>query len=34
VLKPFDQLQPPSISVAQLGDDAQVVNLLNEAGLL
>jgi iron(III) transport system substrate-binding protein len=34
VLKPFDQLQPPSISVAQLGDDAQVVDLLNEAGLL
>jgi iron(III) transport system substrate-binding protein len=34
VLKPLDQLQPPAISVAQLGDDAQVVNLLNEAGLL
>ncbi len=34
VLKPFDQLQPPAISVAQLGDDAQVVDLLNEAGLL
>ncbi len=34
VLKPFDELQPPAISVAQLGDDAQVVDLLNEAGLL
>jgi iron(III) transport system substrate-binding protein len=34
VLKPFDQLQPPAITVAQLGDDAQVVDLLNEAGLL
>jgi iron(III) transport system substrate-binding protein len=34
VLKPFDQLQPPAISVAQLGDDGQVVDLLNEAGLL
>ena len=34
VLKPFDQLQPPAISVAQLGDDSQVVNLLTEAGLL
>jgi iron(III) transport system substrate-binding protein len=34
VLKPFDQLQPPPISLAQLGDDSQVVDLLNEAGLL
>jgi iron(III) transport system substrate-binding protein len=34
VLKPFDELQPPAIGVAQLGDDAQVVDLLNEAGLL
>jgi iron(III) transport system substrate-binding protein len=34
VLKPFDELQPPAITVAQLGDDAQVVDLLNEAGLL
>ncbi len=34
VLKPFDQLQPPAISVAQLGDDSQVVDLLTEAGLL
>ncbi len=34
VLKPFDQLQPPAITVAQLGDDSQVVDLLNEAGLL
>jgi iron(III) transport system substrate-binding protein len=34
VLKPFDQLQPPAITIAQLGDDSQVVDLLNEAGLL
>ena len=34
VLKPFDELQPPPITVAQLGDDGQVVDLLNEAGLL
>jgi iron(III) transport system substrate-binding protein len=34
ILKPFDELQPPDVSVAQLGDDAQVVNLLTEAGLL
>jgi iron(III) transport system substrate-binding protein len=34
LLKPFDQLQPPAVGVAQLGDDGQVVNLLNEAGLL
>lgn len=34
VLKPFNELQPPAISVAQLGDDAPVVNLLHEAGLL
>jgi iron(III) transport system substrate-binding protein len=34
VLKPFAQLQPPAIGVAQLGDDGQVVDLLNEAGLL
>jgi iron(III) transport system substrate-binding protein len=34
VLKPMDELQPPSITVAQLGDDAPVVDLLREAGLL
>ncbi len=34
VLKPFDQLQPPPITVAQLGDDAPVLDLLREAGLL
>jgi iron(III) transport system substrate-binding protein len=34
VLKPFDELQPPAVSLAQLGDDGQVVDLLNEAGLL
>ncbi|GAN79527.1 iron ABC transporter substrate-binding protein [Acidocella aminolytica] len=34
VLKPFNELQPPAISVSQLGDDASVVTLLHEAGLL
>ena len=34
VLKPFDQLQPPPITVTQLGDDAPVLDLLREAGLL
>jgi iron(III) transport system substrate-binding protein len=34
VLKPFKQLQPPSVSVAQLGDDSQVLGLLHQAGLL
>jgi len=34
VLKPFNELQPPSITVAQLGEDTPVVDLLQEAGLL
>jgi iron(III) transport system substrate-binding protein len=34
VLKPFDELQSPDVSVAQLGDDSRVVDLLIEAGLL
>ena len=34
ILKPFDELQPPDVSVAKLGDDSKVVNLLTEAGLL
>ncbi|MBW4022770.1 MAG: iron ABC transporter substrate-binding protein [Proteobacteria bacterium] len=33
-LKPFDELQPPPIGVARLGDDSGVVDLLTEAGLL
>lgn len=34
VLKPFDQLQPPAISIPQLGDDSVAGQLLREAGLL
>jgi iron(III) transport system substrate-binding protein len=34
LLKPFDQLQPPDISVLQLGDDQQAARLLREAGLI
>jgi iron(III) transport system substrate-binding protein len=34
ILKPFDQLSPPSISFTQLGDDSQAGKLLREAGLL
>jgi iron(III) transport system substrate-binding protein len=34
VLKPFDQLQPPAISISKLGDDAGAADLLRQAGLL
>ncbi len=34
VLKPFDTLRPPPISVTQLGDDQQSAQLLRQAGLL
>jgi iron(III) transport system substrate-binding protein len=34
LLKPFDQLQPPSISMAQLGDDQEAAQLLRQAGLI
>lgn len=34
LLKPFDQLQPPDISMLQLGDDQQAARLLREAGLI
>ncbi len=33
-LKPFDQLQPPPLTVAQLGDDREAAQLLRRAGLL
>ena len=33
-LKPFDQLQPPKLSIAQLGDDRDAARLLREAGLI
>lgn len=34
MLKPFDELQPPSLTLEQLGDDSQAAKLLREAGLL
>jgi iron(III) transport system substrate-binding protein len=34
LLKPFDQLQPPNISMLQLGDDQQAAKLLRQAGLI
>jgi iron(III) transport system substrate-binding protein len=34
LLKPFDQLQPPNITVQQLGDDRMAAQLLRQAGLL
>lgn len=33
-LKPLDQLQPPAISLSELGDDADAADLLRQAGLL
>ena len=34
LLKPFDQLQPPQISMTQLGDDQEAAQLLRQAGLI
>lgn len=34
ILKPFNELQPPALTVEQLGDDSQAAKLLREAGLL
>ncbi len=34
LLKPFDQLQPPAISLPQIGDDQQAAELLRDSGLL
>lgn len=34
LLKPFDQLQPPALTVTQIGDDQSSAELLREAGLL
>ena len=34
LLRPMDQLQPPSLSMAQLGDDQNAAGLLREAGLI
>ena len=33
-LRPFDRLQPPPLTVAQLGDDREAARLLRRAGLL
>lgn len=34
VLKPFSELQPPPLSITQLGDDVEPAQLLRDAGLL
>jgi iron(III) transport system substrate-binding protein len=34
ILKPFDQLSPPAITIEQLGDDSRAGDLLRQAGLL
>lgn len=34
VLKPADQLQPPAVSIAEIGDDRDAALLLREAGLI
>lgn len=33
-LKPFDQLEPPAITVTQLGDNREALQLLQQAGVL
>ncbi|PMS31655.1 iron(III) transport system substrate-binding protein [Trinickia symbiotica] len=34
MLKPFNELDPPALTIEQLGDDSQAAKLLREAGLL
>lgn len=34
LLKPFDQLSPPSLTIEQLGDDSKAAKLMRQAGLL
>lgn len=34
ILKPIEQLQPPAVSLKQLGDDSDAAKLLREAGLI
>ena len=34
LLRPFNELQPPQISMAQLGDDREAAQLLRQAGLI
>jgi iron(III) transport system substrate-binding protein len=33
-LKAMDQLQPPTVSISQLGDDSDAARLLRQAGFL
>ena len=33
-LRPMDQLQPPDVSIKQLGDDSDAAKMLRQAGLL
>ena len=34
LMKPFNELQPPAVTISQLGDDQQAASLLRQAGLL
>jgi len=34
LLKPFDELQPPALTVTEIGDDQSSAELLRDAGLL
>jgi iron(III) transport system substrate-binding protein len=34
VLKPMGELQPPPLTVKQIGDDREAAQLLREAGLI
>jgi iron(III) transport system substrate-binding protein len=34
MLKPFDQLSPPSLTIERLGDDSKAAKLMRQAGLL
>lgn len=34
LLKPFDQLNPPALTIEQLGDDSKAAKLMRQAGLL
>jgi iron(III) transport system substrate-binding protein len=34
LLKPMNELQPPSLTIKQIGDDREAADLLREAGLI
>ena len=34
ILKPMGELQPPSLTIKQIGDDREAAQLLREAGLI